>query len=513
MLNWLQARPWRRHAAALVSAGLVVLAMPKFGLAPLIFIALTPLTLALEGLRPRAGFWLGFVYGFGANLGLMYWLGRVLEGYGGLPFWLSGVIVCLLMGIWALFPALWAAGLTLAQRSRWPLWLSGGLAWVGLEWVRGWFLTGLPWADLGYALTPWPVLIQMADLGGVGLASLVVVLTSLGLADLIQGRRRLLTAVVLASLWTGALGYGVWRLAVVEEKMADAPQVITRVVQANIDQMDKWDKSFLPQTLARYRDLSLAKSPTPPQLIVWTESAMPFYFLPLRAESEEVIEIVRKSGAWLVFGSQVYEKEGDQYIFYNRAWLLNPQGEVAGFYDKAHLVPYGEYVPLKRFFPFLGKITVAVGDFSAGSPGRLMEADFGRLGALICFESIFPELTRAHLEAGADLIVNISNDAWYGASSAPYQSLAMTIWRAVEARRSLARSAQTGISALIGPDGRMKGSLDLLTTGQVTGPLPILYEKTIYLQGGHYLAPACLILAGGIIMAALMRRRRDDSDR
>ena len=179
--------------------------------------------------------------------------------------------------------------------------------------------------------------------------------------------------------------------------------------------------------------------------------------------------------------------------YYNSAYLVAPDGTVAGKYDKVHLVPFGEYVPLKRWLPFLGKIVAQVGDFQAGRRGNTIRGVGPRLGVQICFEIIFPMLSRALVQNEAALLVNITNDAWFGESSAPYQHFSMAIFRAVENRRSLVRAANTGISGFVDPLGRIVASTPLDTEATLTRRVPILQEKTFYTRYGDAFALACLM--------------------
>lgn len=501
-----------RSAAALASAGLVVLALPKFGLWPLGLVALVPLRLALAGLSFGPAFWLGGLYGLASGFGLLYWIANVISHYGGLSGLAAGLIVLGLVSLLSLWPALWSGLIaSLSQRGRSAI-LFGAFFWVGLEWIRSWFLSGFPWEDLGYVLTPWPVLVQMADLGGVGLAGLLVLATNLSLAEAILKPGRWRRLAVLALAWAAAWGYGAWQLDRTAELARTAPRVAVRVVQGNIDQTRKWDQRFREESLDRYERLSQVPGPLKPELVVWPETAAPFFFEDDSPERGRLLGLPGRLGAWLLFGAPAYQNRPGGLTYYNRAWLLSPSGQSAGHMDKAHLVPFGEYVPLKRFLPFLETLVPQIGQYSPGPPGQLLRASFGGIGVLVCYESIFPELARAHVLAGAGLLANLTNDSWFGRSSAPYQHLSMLVWRAVETRRAAARAAQTGVSALIGPDGRLIDSLDLGREGQLTGHLPLGSKMTIYVRGGYLLSPACLILAG---LAAWRpaRRRRDDFGR
>jgi len=490
----------------------MVLAMPKFGLTALGLVGLLPLILSLKEASPRQALISGLIFGFGYSLGLCYWIAGVMVRYGGLPGLLAGLVLLALVAILAFYHGVWAVAVArLWGAGRWLI-PGGGLAWVGLEWIRSWFLTGFPWMDLGYLLTPWPLFTQTADLAGVALSGALVAATNLALALALAGPGRLKVLLVTALLWLLAGGYGLLSLDRLADWSRAAPKVAVRVVQGNIDQDRKWDQAFARETLERYFELSRTGEGKP-RLIVWPETAVPFYLGEGRPQDGELGGLARELEAWLLLGAPAVGRSGGETRFYNRAWLIDDQGRPAGFVDKVHLVPYGEYVPLKKYMPFLGKVVAQVGDYSAGPRGRLLRPWFGRVGVLICYESIFPGLARDQALKGAGLLTNITNDAWFGRSSAPYQHLAMLTWRAVENRRSIARAAQTGISALIDPAGRLIGSLDLGEAGQLTGALPILSRRTIYQRIGWLFGPAGLVLAGLILALApagpVSRRRRD----
>ena len=498
-----------RAVGALVSAGLVVLAGPRFELPLLGLFGLVPLVLALRGARPRQAAVLGGLFGLAQSLGQLYWIAGVVEHYGHLPSWAAGGILFLLLALMAIYPLFFSLAVAfLWTRPAWLVW-GGGFLWVGLEWIRSWFLSGFPWMDLGYILTPWTLFTQMADLGGVALAGLLVVALNLALAQALAGPRRYAGLALAAAAWAGAFFYGQLSLGALERAVAAAPQVEVQAVQGNINQDKKWDEAFIGATLDTYFRLTRETATDRSRLVVWPETCVPYYFGQGRPEDRRLTDFAREEGAWLLFGAPAYERKEDRIWFYNRAWLLTPAGGVAGYMDKSHLVPYGEYVPLKSWMPFLGKIVEHVGDYSPGHPGGVVRAWFGQVGGLICYETIFPELARQKVAAGAALLVNMTNDAWFGQSLAPHQHLAMLTWRAVEQRRGIVRAAQTGISALIDPAGRIVASLGLGREGQLSGRLPILLEKSIYHRIGWMFHPACLVVAGVLLLAARMGRRDD----
>lgn len=268
-------------------------------------------------------------------------------------------------------------------------------------------------------------------------------------------------------------------------------------------QGEKWDPQKVGLTIDRYA--ALTREVKGARLIIWPETAAPFFFMRQPDLTVKVQDIARESGGYLLFGSPAWELSSQGENYFNRAYLLSPQGEVVGYFDKAHLVPYGEYIPLKRFLPFLGKMVAMVGDFLPGPVGGVVSLPEGAVGPLICFESIFPDLSRAQVQNGARLLVNLTNDAWYGTTSAPYQSLAMSALRAVENRVCLARAANTGFSAFIGADGRVLWRSGLFEPAAQALELPWLPGGSFYSRFGDVFAWACVILAG---LSLILARRR-----
>jgi apolipoprotein N-acyltransferase len=252
-----------------------------------------------------------------------------------------------------------------------------------------------------------------------------------------------------------AIIYGNYRLSGDKKGPNEEKPVKVAIVQANIDQSIKWDPMYQKESMDIYRRLTENAYPYKPQLIVWPETAVPFFFQERSELTEEIYRISGGSGALMIFGSPAYERINSSIKYYNRAYWLSGGGRLTGYYDKVHLVPFGEYVPLKTLLPFVNRLVTAAGDFASGRDIAPMSLPGLPTGMLICYEAIFPEISRTNVKKGASILVNITNDAWYGMSSAPYQHLVMSIFRAVENRRPLIRAANTGFSAFIDPYGRI----------------------------------------------------------
>ncbi len=470
--------------AAIASGLLLALAYPRPSLSAVAWFALVPLLLKMQH-RP---FQSGFIAGIAFFAPVLYWLNIVMTTYGGLNLFFSVVAYFLLVAYLALFfgAATWAS-CRLQSRLALPLVATFPVLWVALELVRNYLFTGFPWALVGYSQGGFLTVIQSADLFGVYGISFLVVLVNAAIAATVRAltdkppRALPMKSIAIAAVFFFAnLGYGHVRLAGDLESRQET--IRTTLVQGNIDQSIKWDPAFQQATIERYRDLSL-QAADGAELIIWPESATPFYFQDPGPLSREVREVSRSTGAFLLLGSPAYEIVDHSPRYLNSAFLLGTGGEILGRSDKIHLVPFGEYVPFGRFFPFVDKLVVGVGDFSPGVINPL-PMNGAMAGVLVCFEGIFPELGRKYVREGSDLLVNITNDAWFGRSSAPYQHLGMTRFRAIENRIWVARAANTGITAFISPSGRITSETRLFETAVLEEEIGLGAHASFYTRTG-----------------------------
>ncbi|MBW2437147.1 MAG: apolipoprotein N-acyltransferase [Deltaproteobacteria bacterium] len=490
---------------AALSGLLLTGAFPKIGLDWLVWFALVPLLAAIANLPVRQSFRMGFITGLVHYLSLLYWVVPVMRTYGYLPLYLSVVILFLFAAVLSFFPAVFS--MTLAATGITPLrcLITMPLLWVALEYIRTFIFTGFPWALLGHSQYLRHHLIQIADLFGaygvsflIALGNLAVFLTITFISRKTWHSRPVLKSLVIGASVVFAAGffltwiYGAWRIKATDNLMAATPTARVAVIQGNIDQSLKWDPDFQNVTIKTYNRLSLAAKSENPDMIVWPESATPFFLFYDQRPTETVLAGIQKAGVDFLIGSPSFIRRDESVIYHNSAYLINPGTKNISKYDKAHLVPYGEYVPFKRWLPFLGKVVAQVGDFRPGKPGKTLPWKKNAIGVQICYEIIFPGLSRAMVKNDAVLLINITNDAWFGTTSGPYQHFSMTIFRAVENRRALVRAANTGISGFIDPVGRILASTPLLEEAAVTRTLPLIHKKTVYTRFGDLLALACL---------------------
>ncbi|WP_167527761.1 apolipoprotein N-acyltransferase [Desulfosarcina alkanivorans] len=496
---------------AVISGLLMTLAFPKLGLSATAWFALVPLLVALRGLSPQAAFRTGMIAGLAHYLTLLYWVVFTMRTYGYLPWWQCVSLLVLLAAYLAVYPGLFALAVSRLCRKPGQLVILAPIFWVAIEYVRSFLFTGFPWGTVGYSQFNRLHIIQISDMFGVYGISFLVVLFNAALYVLLLflagkpwrgvpvDRWLALKAVVAPLVLIGScLVYGATRIGAMDEAVRNASSLRVAVVQGNIDQARKWDPAFQIATTKKYVGLTLTSAARNPDLVVWPETATPFYFEASPKLTRLVTDTVRRAGVHLLVGSPSVHGEAGSHAYYNSAFMVAPDGRATGRYDKVHLVPFGEYVPFKRVLSFVGKMVAQVGDFSAGEKGRTLawgEAN-PPIGVQICFEIIFPGLSRSLVKNGAGLLVNLTNDAWFGRSGAAFQHFSMAVFRAVENRRSLVRCANTGISGFVDPAGRIIARTDLFEDAVVDRPVPVLSEASMYTRMGDLLPMACLMVLG-----------------
>ena len=500
---------WSGVSFSVLSGVLLILGFPKIGLYYFPWVALPPLFLALRDRTAKEAFALGCVCGLVHYLGTLYWIYHAVHQYGGVPLPAAALVLLLLCAYLALYSGCFAV---IAQQWQpypilWVLGLPG--AWVALELVRAHMITGFPWPNLGYSQTPVLPLIQIADLCGVYGVSWLVVLGCTTLTALLTRTAWVPGLLVFGICLPAILLYGSWRVGYIEDLQSAAMPWTVGVVQGNIDQSKKWDPEFQQETLKRYRDLSLqavANEPRP-ELLVWPETSVPFFYRFEEKLTAQLNEMIKEAGVPVLFGSPGVTLVDGQPRLQNRAYLVNGSAVLEGVYAKRHLVPFGEYVPLKKLLFFVDRLVQAAGDFVPGDDASPLILGRQPFGVLICYEDIFPNLAGDAVERGATSLINITNDAWYGTTSAPYQHLEIAGWRAVEFRVPLIRAANTGISSIFDATGKSCGTISLTQQGVQVCTVHPFRILTFYAKWGDLFAWICVLTtAGGFAYTVLIRR-------
>jgi apolipoprotein N-acyltransferase len=492
-----------RLSLPLLSAILLVLSQPPVSLFPLAYVALVPLLFTLEHGKHRRNFLAGYGAGAMASTGLVYWVIVAMNTYGGISIPLAVLILALLVLYMALYVGL-AAWLApwLETSLRVPLYVGLPLLWVLCEYWRGIFLSGFPWSYLAHSQHDFLYMVQVVSLTGSYFLSFLIVAVNCIVFLLLRKKPvPLLYIFFIAALMAASLMFG-W---VRTKDKVEAP-LTTAIVQGNVSQDGKWDEAFKAKTVGLYSRLTLQQSGSV-DLVIWPETAMPFVFGAEPAGSI-VAALSGTLSTHLLFGTLFRDGQGR---FYNSAYLYGKKGEFVGRYDKVHLVPFGEYTPLRHYFPFLEKISVATGDFFSGKGHEPISTELGKVGLLICYEGGFPGITMETARKGAQVFVNITNDAWFGRSSAPYQHLAFYVFRAVETDRFVLRAANTGVSAIIDPRGRTTSRTGIFETAVLKGAFGMRDGQTFYVRHGDYFVTLCLMILLGLILRGLLTRKEVSS--
>jgi len=495
----------KRFLLAALGGLLLGASFPSLNLALLAWFAFVPLFAALEGGTRRQRFFTGYVFGTAFFSMTLYWLTNVS---------VPGAIGLILL------IALVPASFSLYR-------LTGRVAdiivvpslWVVTEFARAYLLSGFPWALVGYSQYLNLKIIQIADLTGAYGISFIILAVNVCLYTLIftKSRDKTLQVAGCVCMLVCAFFYGYRILG----QTYYAKPVTVAVVQGNIPQDMKWDPQYKVSIADTYKALSLEAGLKQPDIIIWPETAIPGLLEGDDRIMDRIRSVAEGSGAYLLTGA--IKEQGDKY--YNSAYLFSPQGELTGSYDKTHLVPFGEYVPLQRFFPWIRNLVdKPIGDFAPGKglnmlrircatiehdDGHIMhEIQFYDLGVLICFEDIFPDIARQFTARGALFLVNITNDGWFGKTSAPFEHVQASVFRAVENRVPVVRAANTGVSCIIDQKGMIvsavkKGREETFVPGFTVREIYPVARRTVYTTYGDGFSGLCCMIA----LIALLRRQ------
>jgi apolipoprotein N-acyltransferase len=481
-------------------------------------VALAPLIVAVGRSSTAVSAWRGFFLGLLAGAvyfsGTLYWLVETMTTFGGLSAPIAVFAAAVLVAYLSLFPAAFALVLARMRASMGlPLaLLLAAPTWVATELGRQHVWDGFPWALLGYSQVTVLPIAQLASLVGVYGLSGLLALTSAATAFVVidQRGRRWAVAAGVVSLVAGGAIWGRARMAG-GSLMQEGETVRVAVVQGNIAQEEKWDPLLTDAIISRYLSMTreaIAKGAT---FVIWPESSLPVYFEEDPARANAVRRLARESNITLLIGSDQVERiRADAPMnaldnrFYNAAFLVRPDGSTGGVYRKMQLVPFGEYVPMQRLLFFVGPIVEAVSNFTPGGSPVLLPVGTHKVSTAICYEVIYGTLIRRFVTDGSELLTTITNDAWYGRSSAAYQHWDHASMRAIENGRYLARAANTGVSGFVDPYGRVLEKSALFEQAVIVKDVRYLQTRTLYSRIGDLVAWLSLV----VVVAALLASRR-----
>lgn len=498
-----------RHRSLLLSAlsgALYFLSFPKANLYFLSWIALIPLLIVLHREGEVKSVIYGFIAGFIANLGLFYWIYTVVKNN---TYSVLQGLVCwaLLAAYLALYFAAWVFLLNKVKKtySVFRFSVFAASLWVSLEFIRAYLLSGFPMGIFGYSQWKFLSLIQIAQYTGVFGISFILVITNVSLWR-VWKTRRVLPFLFIASALTITAVFGVMLLNV--NYLMPPPYIKAAVVQGNIDQYKKWDAGYEKEILDTYSKLVTEAAGEFPDVIIWPETAVPGY-LPADPELYSWVSLLaQQTGTYHIIGAPYNNGERD---YYNASFLFGPQGEILGWHKKTHLVPFGEYVPFRKLLePFFGVLNT-LGDFTQGGAPTVLSLKSVQWGPTICSENFFGSTVRRSVRQGAEVLVNQTNDAWFFRTSAQELHFTMNVFRAIENRRTVVVSGNTGISGVIEPSGKISARIEPYKTAYFTANVGPSRVSTFYSRLGDVFAALCLVLSLLMVAGTIFKIRYIDA--
>lgn len=443
---------------------------------------------------PRYTGWAAFRLGIAAGAmffgGTLYWTAAVMSHYGGLPSIVAILLSALLVLYQSIYIGLVAVliGSAVKRFGVSGVWLTPAF-WVAGEWLRANLFGGFPWIPLGSSQATVLPVAQLASVTGVHGVSLLIALvgTAASVVALTRRRAHLVGAAAVMVLLVIVCLSGAARVSAHALTRAGVPMRVG-LVQGNIPQDEKWDDRYRDAIIARYVGLSRNVIAGGAQVVIWPEASTPFFLNREGALSAPIRQLAASAQTPFVIGTD----ESDGHAIFNAASVIRTDGTPGPTYKKIHLVPFGEFVPLKKILFFIGPLVEAVSDFTPGTDATVLDLGNGaRAGVAICYESTYPSLARAFVNHGANLLMVITNDAWFGTSSAAYQHYEMGVMRAIENGRYLVRAANTGITAAVDPYGRVLVRAGMFDAVSVTADVRLLNavdSTTIYARTGDLAA-------------------------
>ncbi|MEC7641106.1 MAG: apolipoprotein N-acyltransferase [Nitrospinota bacterium] len=512
----------RCYLLSICSGLMLVLIFPRFDMEPLAWFALVPLLYAIKDQSLARASLCGFITGMVFYFFGLIWVVNTIVNFGKVPVILAYPILGLLAAYLSFYISLFCFLVGRLSRNL-PVYtfMLAPLVWTALEYLRSTHPQyGFSWLGLGYSQYKSLTIIQIAEYTGVYGITTLIVLVNAGFHYLIHfwlsrkgsqySTRQAISvmgitlAVLAVCLFQGNQALQSY------EKQTPSVNLQVALVQGNIEQQFKWDSQHRQRIIDTYKNLTLKGAARTPDLIVWPEAATPYQFEIDEKETIALKALVKQANTPLFFGSPYYVRGPTGVTSFNSAYLVSPGGDTLGRYDKIHLVPFGEFIPFKKLLGFVERMAQGIGNFGRGEKPTLFKAAGEKFGASICYEIIFPDLVRQPVKQGARFLVNITNDAWFGNSAASYQHIAMAALRAVENRTPIARAANTGISGVIDPSGKIRDTTDLFVEDLVQTGIHLREGLlTYYTRNGDTFSHACILLTVALVFFAQWNRPKD----
>ena len=498
-----------RVLLALASGAALALSFPNYNVPLLAWVSIGLLVLASFGARPAVAPLYGFLYGLVFYPICLPWMDVVMRQYGNLDPWTSAGILGLVGVAGGIICAFFSWGV--AQASRKGPAFACALApflWVALEFARGNLpIFAFPWNLIGYAASGNLALLQLTAVTGIyGLSFVLAAYGSLvAYAILVRRQRTWNAAIAITALLILIAGGGRYFVP-------QAPaRYVAHLVQTNFAQSYEYSPDWMQlhsRDLDELEQISVDAATRIPGIVVWPEVPAPFS-LQDAGFATRAQRIARDSGQGVLVGVEDWKRDAaGKWIATNSAVLLDPSGQRIFTYDKIHLVPFGEYVPLRRWLAFAGKLTADISDFTPGTVYAVGHVPAGTFGSFICYEGVLPGAVRRFTAGGAELLINMSNDGWFGRSAAPAQHLMMARVRAVENRRWLLRDTNNGFTVAVDPYGRFAAQLPTDIRGELDAPYNFRSDLTLYARFGDWFAWLCVLASISLLVIAIAQKRR-----
>ena len=490
---------------AVLAGALLILPFRAETLYPLTWIALVPLLYAIRGQKLVHAAGLGWLAGTAAHVIGVYWLIGTMVRFGGIHPAISLVLFVLIAAALGTIYIPFVLVCRLMPAGRLDSTLRGALL-IAAAFTAGEFIfpSVFPWR-IGYSQIRIPALVQMADITG---AYGITFITALGGAVLFQllisFRQKTRpypwpSVAVLITLLVIFLGYGVVRLNTVQQRMAAADSVRLALLQPNVPFDEKFDPALATQHNLELFQMSAQAAARDARLVIWPETG---YRSPILGDTKRLeVPVSIPANTYLYIGANVFDKVAGGYDAHNSVLAVAADGSITGRYDKHHLFPFGEYLPLSDVFPILKQYAGPISDFKAGAgPPVQVFPDGITVGPLICYEDIFPGLSRRAVNNGARVLVNQTNDAWFGDTAAPHQHLQLARFRSIENRLPMIRATNSGVTAVVSPTGEITSKLDTFTRDMIIADIPLPVIRTFYTAYGDVFAVFCLISVAALLL-------------
>lgn len=481
---------------SIFSGLLLAVIFPRLNLEFFAWFALVPLLILINKSKGfKDSFFYGFLTGIVSYVIILYWIAYTVRVFGGLPLYVSIFALLLLSGYLAIFIGLFAvfSKIIMQNFKRLSLLLVPS-CWVFFEFIKSNLLTGFPWENLGFSQYLNIPFIQVSNIiGTLGLSFIIVLVNYAVFRFLfmhrdISGKQAFVEFAAVLSILVIVESYGYYNIYSIRRSLENKHALKVALIQGNVGMFQKW-KLTKQRTTDLYLGLTRKALKYSPSLVIWPETALPYIISVQPYYWNRVMSFVKANKINLIFGSIGVNLLNGKYRFYNRDYMFTKNGRYS-YYDKMHLVPFGEYIPLRKTFPFIAHLLrgAGIGNFTRGSDFRILKSGRIMVGSMICYEAYFDSLVRNFPDKGANLLVSITDDAWYGKSSAPYQDMSMTVFSAVENDRFVARAGNSGISGIISPTGRIIRQTGIFDRTFILGNVKLINKKTFFTIYGNIFA-------------------------